>query len=379
MLNPTTIAKMLTASGSTTISLLLIIFVGYLFRGRIRTKDQKSGIKVIILSLALPATVFIALLKIEFKWTLIFIPILLLGFNLFMFLLIDKLPLDLLFDIDKHQYRTMKMLFPSLAPGLSCFSLILAYLGAGPLAKAALADIGNKIFGLVILYMIAMNWYLQFNGTGKYRSKARVKNLLLSLLKEPVNIVIIVALIMLSMGLTFSELPGFMQMSIDKLSFMMTPLILLFIGISVNLDAQQAKTIFSILIFRSGATFLVSSLMMVLLPVRDAPTMLLIVILPQSAVSFFPYAHMSVVTGLENKTKGSNEHKTFDLDFALNILACSLPFSTFLTLGICTLGNFFNKPLNVFICGGILLGMAIIPSLVPSWKMHRSTDKLMAP
>jgi malate permease and related proteins len=378
MLNLTTIEKILNTGASTTISLLLIIIVGYLFRGRIKTADQKSGIKLIILSLALPATIFTALLKIEFNWTLMFIPMLALGFNLLMYLLIGRLPLDSLFDVDQERYRTLKMLIPSLAPGLSCFPFILAYLGESPLAKAALADIGNKVFGLVILYVIAMNWYLKYNGLGRRNSQAKIKNVLLALLKEPINMVIIVALLMLTSGLKYSALPGFMQMSIDRLSLMMTPLILLFIGLSVKLDAQQAKAIFSFLLFRSGTTFLLSSLMLVLLPVSDAPIMLLIVIFPQSAVSFWPYAHMSVVAGLESGTRSDNERGTFDLDFAMNILACSLPFSTLLAVGVCTFSNFFLKPMNGFFCGGILLSLAMIPVLVPSREIHRSADKLMA-
>ena len=51
------------------------------------------------------------------------------------------------------------MLLPSLAPGLSCFPFIIVYLGDEYLALAALADVGNKIFVLILLYMLAMHWY----------------------------------------------------------------------------------------------------------------------------------------------------------------------------------------------------------------------------
>src|SRR5688572_18255610 len=104
-----------------TISLLLLIVVGYLFQRKIKNKDQREGIKIMILSLALPATILIALLQINFKSDLIVIPVMSLGFNIIMHLLIGKLPLQPVFNIPVNQYRTLIMLVPSLAPGLSCF------------------------------------------------------------------------------------------------------------------------------------------------------------------------------------------------------------------------------------------------------------------
>src|SRR3989337_3286781 len=99
-----------------TISLLILIIIGYLFQKKIKNKEQREGIKILILSLALPATIFIALLQIDFKSDLIIIPVLSIGFNIFMYLLVDKLPLRPLFNIPLHQYRTLIMLIPSLAP-----------------------------------------------------------------------------------------------------------------------------------------------------------------------------------------------------------------------------------------------------------------------
>src|SRR5882762_922289 len=146
-----------------TISLILIIVIGYLSQKKIKSKDQLEGIKTIILSLALPATILIALLQINFEPELIIIPVLSLGFNVIMYFLMDKLPLQSIFTIPINQYRTLIMLVPSLAPGLSCFPFIMEYSGQSSLAMAALADVGNKIFVLIISYTIAMKWYYQVN------------------------------------------------------------------------------------------------------------------------------------------------------------------------------------------------------------------------
>ena len=140
-----------------TLELLLIIGLGLLLQKKIAKKDLK-GVKTLILSVALPAVIFVALLKIKLESSLLIFPALALSFNLIMlvaskYFLGASLPKE-----DDSKKRTVMMLLPSLAPGLSCFPFIVVYLGDDSLALAALADVGNKIFGLILLYMLAMHW-----------------------------------------------------------------------------------------------------------------------------------------------------------------------------------------------------------------------------
>ena len=346
-----------------TLSLLLMIVIGFLLRNKIKNKDQKEGIKTIILSLALPATIFIALLKIEFEPSMIFVPLLVWCFNLILYLLIDKLPLQSLFNVPVAQHRVAILLLPSLAPGLSCFPFILEFGGELPFAMAALADIGNKIFVLIIAYLIAMKWYLKSNqGAKEDRGESKLKDLVRALVEEPVNFVIVTAIVMLSLGLNFESLPGFITTNIDRLSVMMTPLVLLFIGISMKLTRQQAKVILSFLFFRSGIAFLFSSILLLTLPVQDPAIVLLIVVFPQSACSFWPFAHMASISELERKSDSAKKG-IFDLEFAMNILACSLPFSVILILIVYSTGGFFTTVTNTFIVAGVCLLFASVPLL----------------
>ena len=344
-----------------TLSLFLMIVIGFLLRNKIKSKEQKDGIKTIILSLALPATIFIALLKIEFEPTMVLIPILVLGFNLILFLLVDKLPIQSLFDTPASQSRAATLLIPSLAPGLSCFPFILEYSGELPFAMAALGDIGNKVFVLIIAYLIAMKWYFKSRATQVGSEKSKLKDLLKALVEEPVNMVIVTAIIMLALGLNFESLPTFITMNVDRLSLMMTPLVLLFIGISLKLTRQQATVILSFLFFRSGIAFLLSSILIVLLPPQNLAITLLIVVFPQSACSFWPFAHMAVVNELENRDGVQAKNRVFDLEFAMNILACSLPFSVLIILIIYSSGAFFTEATNTFIFAGLGLTLAVIP------------------
>jgi len=83
-----------------TIAFLLLIGVGVLLKKKIKTKDELKGVKAVILNIALPATIFIALLKIEIKPTLILLPVLALAANLLLwlgakvFVKIAKIPID---------------------------------------------------------------------------------------------------------------------------------------------------------------------------------------------------------------------------------------------------------------------------------------------
>ncbi len=156
---------------------------------------------------------------------------------------------------------------------------------------------------------------------------------------------------------------------------MMTPLVLLFIGISIKFSWQQFKAIFSFIFFRSAIAFLLSGLVLVFFPVADVATALLIVVFPQSACSFWPYAHMAVVNEMESKDV-SGTNKTFDLDFAMNVLAVSLPFSVLLVLLIYSSGNFFATSLHLFETMGVLLALAVVPLLIPARKNVEVVSRL---
>jgi predicted permease len=341
-----------------------------MFRDKIKSREQREGVRTIILSLALPATIFIALIKINFSFELIIVPLLALVFNLIIYGLISKLPVQSLFNISANQHRSLILLIPSLAPGLSCFPFILEYSGEGTLAIAALADLGNKIFVLIIAYVIAMKWYFRTNLEQEGPRKVNVKDVIMSLVKEPVNLVIATALIMLSIGLSYDSLPGFLIMSIDKISLVMTPLVLLFIGISIRLNWQQVRTIFSFLFFRSGIAFLMSGFILLVFPVHDLATALLIVVFPQSACSFWPYSHMAAIGALESKNASGRE-KTFDLDFTMNVLGCSMPFSVILILLIYSAGNTFTEVSSVFTMAVVFLMIAFVPAFILASRTQR--------
>jgi hypothetical protein len=341
------------------LSLLVLIAIGYFLKSKIKGKEQLNGIKTLILSLALPATIFVALLKTELSRELIALPILALVFNLLL-LGMSWLFLPMLgIERKSPAFRSLLMMVPSLAPGLSCFPIISEYLGEQPVAWAALGDLGNKIFVLILLYLLAMRWYYRSHPEQNVSQKAKLKDLGKSLLSEPVNLVLAAALICMSLGWHLDNLPAFSQDIVLKVSAMMTPLVLLFIGISVQLNWAQLKLIGNILCLRAGLTFLLSALFLAFCPQLSPEAAMLAIVFPQSAASFWPFAHVSSVHAMESGENQHHPHFTFDPVLALNFVALSLPFSTLLILGVCTYGKEVAQPWPLLVVGLVFCGISL--------------------
>ncbi|MFO7826218.1 MAG: permease [Cyclobacterium sp.] len=346
-----------------TLSLLLLLVIGFLLRKKLKDPAQQKGLKTLILTVALPAIIFVALLKAEVQWDLLALPVMALAFNFILYFILKyTLPLFGL-EKDSSAYRTYLLLFPSLAPGLSCFPFLIEYLGDDALAWGALADIGNKVFVLVIAYMIAMSWYFKINNDIKVGNGEKIKSLLLSLINEPINVVIILALVLISMGLHLENLPTFMATAISTLSNLMTPLVLIFIGIAVVFNWKQIRKIAGLLMIRSGLTFLLSGTILLFAPQLSYAAILVLVVFPQSAISFWPFAHMASVTALEQDSE-KKRNKTFDMELAVNILACSLPFSTLIMLTVFSFGELFASSTTLLVIGFVLIGLGIIKPLL---------------
>ncbi len=346
-----------------TLEILVVIFLGVLLKKKLSSPQQLKGIKILILSVALPATIFIALMKIELDPTMLALPLMAIGFNLIMFLITKHSTKWFFGKNEQDKKLTAMMLIPSLAPGLSCFPFIVIYLGDMQLGLAALSDVGNKVFVLLILYLIAMHYYNANRSVNIKPSLAgNVKKLLMVMFKEPINIVITVALVLLGIGYRFDTLPGFMTNTATAISVLTTPMVLLFIGLAVKVKFTELRQIFFILSWRSGIAFCLTALCMLLLPPLSPAMALLLLVFPQSACSFWPFAHMNAVSDLEMEE--GNAKTTFDINFAVSVLACSLPFSTLIIITIFSLKDAFVNPVVVALVGIFAIGIALLPNAI---------------
>jgi len=336
-----------------TLVFVFLIFLGVLLQRKIKDGRELQGLKLIILSIALPATIFVALLSVRFDVNYLYLPAGALIFNLVMLGLMQlSAPI---FNLIRRseEYRTIMMLFPSLAPGLSCFPFLSEYLGEEGLAFGAMADVGNKVFVLIILYMLAIHWF-QDSSNSIGTSSGKLKSLFMSMINEPINMVIIVALLMVAFGWNLDNLPEFLGQGISRAAMIMTPLVLLFIGLSVRIKWRDFRRLFFILTYRSGMAFLLSALMLAVLPDLTMAMMMLIIVFPQSSASFWPYAHMSAVNQMGDRS-------LFDTKLAISFLACSLPYSTISIVGAFSFTSYFTRPGFLFAIGGGMVLFALLP------------------
>ncbi|MEO1053246.1 MAG: permease [Bacteroidota bacterium] len=342
-----------------TLSLLLIIGLGLIIQSKVKSLDQLKGIKVLILSIALPATIFAALLNVKVDPDMLLLPLLGLLVNVVL-LVVFYIAFKGFVPIIDDKKRTLLMLMPSLAPGLSCFPFIAEYLGSDALAMAALADLGNKVFVLILLYLLAMRWYYRSSTTMSDQKENRLKKLFISLVKEPINLVILAALALLAFGFNMQGLPSTVSSLVMRLSAMMGPLVLLFIGMAVKIKKNDLGLILRMLSLRSGLAFLLCSVLMAVIPNLSSMMMMLLLVFAQSSTSFWPYAHISVVNELEVEAK----NKTFNSELALSVLALSLPFSTFVILGVLSFPSIAVSPVYPATIGVLLVLVFLISPIL---------------
>ncbi len=344
-----------------TLTLVLLIGIGLALKKKFGSKDKINGIKEIVLSVALPSIIFTALMKINLDISLLFVPLLALAFNLVLFMITPTALSAFGISRTSSSARTLRMLIPSLAPGLSCFPFVIEFLGDKSLALGAMADIGNKFFGLIFLYVIAMNMSLKNTGAAKSNVKDKLLSLLTSLAKEPINIILLLGLILLSFGINYQTLPDIVTSVFTKTSSLMTPMVLIFIGLAVKLKEGNKKLVFCLLMMRAGISIIMSVVFIKLAGISSPNLFLLSIVFPLSSISFWPFAHMSLFQSKEEKEGIPEEEKTFNIELAVMVLAISLPFSTTLILGILTAGSYFMEIWKVFILGIGLLSFGILP------------------
>ena len=351
-----------------TISFVILIIIGVLFRSKIQNKEQKDTIKTLILTVALPAVIFSALLKIDLTSSLIYPPLLVLSFNLILFFLVRwGLPVLMGGKIDKTNARTLMLMLPSLAPYLSCFPFIAEFSNDSIIGLAAISDTGNKIFILLFLYFLAMYWAYGKQVFGKQKRKSKSK--LIDVLLQPINLSIIIALTASLLGIKLETIPVYFQESLGHLRNLLTPTILIFIGLAVKVKGKELRLILGLLLWRSAIAFTLSALLISLCNFNSLGVILLVVAFPQSSCSFIPYAQMTILSDRQERDS------IFNLGLALSLLAISLPFSAFTIVSIYTSGDFFTSPLHLI---GLAAGAFLVSCVLLRQKVQNPLFKAAA-
>lgn len=354
------------------LSFIIFIAIGILLKRKFSQGDETNGLKTLILTLALPATIFIALLKIKINTDLLALPIFAIALNIVLFF-IAPLLISFVGITNKASSNSIRLLLPSLAPGLSCFPFILEFLGDNYLAKAAMADLGNKFFVLFVLYLIAIQWHYKNNPSIQEPLQEKLKSLLKTLILEPVNLFIFVALIFLSLGITIDNLPNFISKTLSRLSLIMTPLVLIFIGLALKLNKKSFFQIFSLLMLRAAISLFLIVAIVLLFKISLGKEILFLLAFSLSSCSFWPFAHISSISYKEKQL--SEEKRTFNSGIALSVLALSLPISVTMILAMLTAENTFTNVSTIILTATALLLIGLIFPLASYFKLKFITNK----
>ena len=331
------------------------IFLNYCFKNIY----LKKSLKFYILNIGLPITIFISVVSIEIQYKYLFFPLVFLLFN-FLLLVISIALLEILNVDDLKKKRTLILLLPSFAPGLSCFTIINEFLGYDSLAKASLIDFGNKIFVLIILFFIALGLHQKNQKIQLNLKKKKLGPALKNLFYEPINIVIFIALLFLFSNNSIDDIPDTLISLFERIKTTLAPAVFLFVGISMIFEKKYFLQIMPILFIRAGVCLLIVVLVIRIFNFKLQDEALLYLILSLSSVSFWPFAHMTFVEKLEKKLPLGK--KTFDLKFGLIFLAYSLPFSTILIMGLFISEKTLTDLMNLFLLSIslIILGFLIL-------------------
>lgn len=350
---------------SKAIALILLIAIGYGLKRKFADPGSVGTLRSLILTVALPATIFLSTVDIDTQLNLVLLPSFALGVNLSLMLVGVALTKLLWRSHQTPKARSLMLLFPSLAPGLTVYPFIEQFLGRSGLAWVALADMGNKLFVLVGLYALAMYWcqretdWFEPEVAGLEPRKrrgfglAQLKTIARFLITEPVNGAIVAGLLLAGLGIGTQNLPLAMVDCIQKLALCSTPLILVYVGLSLNLKKLQFGTLLLVLVARSGVGFLISAAAIVLLKPQSLEAIALFVSLPQASCSLWPLLHATVIN---QRAPSPNATPFFDVDFATALLALSFPFSIAVLLMVFASGDFFYSSAHSSLVGAALLG-----------------------
>jgi hypothetical protein len=149
--------------------------------------------------------------------------------------------------------------------------------------------------------------------------------------------------------------------------------VLIFIGLAVKIKKKQFFQLFSLLLLRASFTLLFIAGIIFFADISIKNDILVLIAFSLSACSFWPFAHISAIHFKEKKE--NTKEKTFDINFALSILALSLPISVFLILGILTAGETFTNINNILILGGCLCGIGVLYPVFTKIKKEEFTKK----
>ncbi|KAG8460826.1 hypothetical protein KFE25_010881 [Diacronema lutheri] len=271
------------------LSFFVLIAIGYALRPKLHEKSALAGVRALVLNALLPAVIFVGLTNVRLSFASLGFPLLNAAHIVVQLLagsLIGRLVLP--GASRANERSTLALLSSSFAPGLSAFVFVKEFAPSG-MAMGALMDLASKAYllGLAPALMRAAHGGAP---AAKPRSLAEAARRELS---EPLSASIVAGLAMSAAGLSVRQL-GPLGEAISRLEAAQTPILFLFIGLTVSLDGAAPFTCGSAVLARGGVAQLFAWCAVRALGLVGE-TALALVIMLQSACSVVAYAQLEKV------------------------------------------------------------------------------------
>ena len=261
--------------------------------------------------------------------------------------------------------RTAAMQLGTMAPAASVFSFTREFVGAKYVGFAALADVPNKIYSLLLIPR-AMRYRASIIGEKK-KQKLSKKQTMKSIISDPFNLAIGCGLGLAAMRCPLSNL-GFFGRAITNLAQTQTAILFLLIGLKLkvgkgeNDENNSFRLCLRLLLARHGFVGLFVSLFMAVFlrqPLEaSAASKLALVLSSNAACSIICFGQMTKVvsSAMSSKEIQSSDSNTFyDLDLAFDIIAISYPLTILLNTITCLAGASYVKNLPIISLTFIIL------------------------
>lgn len=265
---------------------LTIILIGFVLKKlNIIKEDDGKGIAKLIINITLPALILTVIPNINIIPSLLFLPLISIGFSIFV-LFISYL---IFRDYPRKIKGIILMCVIGFNIGLFAYPLIEGIWGAEGLQYIALFDTGNALIIFGVCYSIAAIYSPQEN-IEEDESKVDMKYIARKLLTSPPLLAYIVALI-----LNFSdvEFPILISDILGIISRANMALTLLLLGIYLNFEFQKEEwgTVFKILGIRYAFGLAVGIVLYIFLPFNELyKTIVLIGLILPIGMAVVPFA-----------------------------------------------------------------------------------------
>uniref|UniRef100_A0A0G4F8D6 Uncharacterized protein n=1 Tax=Chromera velia CCMP2878 TaxID=1169474 RepID=A0A0G4F8D6_9ALVE len=313
---------------SQVLALFFLVFVGFAARFKLETGKTKitPAVKDLVLSVLLPATIFVSLFDLHVSLELLVFPAV--GFAAAALFMLPLSCLVLRFTLPdrlRDDCLSVAMVLCSFSPGLSSYPFIRQQTGDLMFAEMAFADFGNKIYGIFgakLLAFMRMSREMRKRGSGLRRrngggSLGPLRALTQALL-EPITFAFLLGLALSFVSLEVDHF-GFIGRALRLIGRATTPVTLLFIGMKLGGFRRDAVLILCTLVMRVGLCFLliaiVNLLMVRVFQLGDGEgeekgkgggdsLQLALGLFFNSAASFWPYAQICQVANQAEQMGG---------------------------------------------------------------------------